>query len=324
MIPCLLYPSFCSRSSGTFSAFPVGRCGKEKLVSFREQRYNNQKTGENRLKGDRMKNYWKIRALALLAVLCCILNGCEKKQENAVNTPPPDEIAVSGEKTENLSVPEEKIHSLMKPYQEAADRLSQASPAGGAYTIPGSMLETMAGHIADTGAQPENGRYQFTFEQTNDARYQFSGLEITRDMALETTAPDDETPMGEGSISDLSVQGGGVYRRLYAYDADADLTRGRMEITEELNGEKTGHEVFTFCFRPDGFFFTDAMPEMKAELDALSVTGNYLITVGRWTMERAETAEYLSDTCEEPLLQSAQDWEQLLQEKPLLSHDRSN
>ena len=179
-----------------------------------------------------MRNLKKAAGCIGALLLCLLLAGCSQPSGKDEATP------VSPPQIESAGDVAQKAKNLLAPYQKAVESLSQAAQAGIGYTIPGSMLETMAAQAAETDVNAENGRYRFTYEQSSTAVYRFSGLEVTQEM--ETAQPDNEAPMGEGSISDLTVTGGGDYRRKYVYDAAEDLTEGRMGVTETLNG---GHEL---------------------------------------------------------------------------------
>lgn len=263
-----------------------------------------------------MKRKKKTGAAALL--LCLLLTGCAKTPPSDLSATLLPSTPVSIPQVESTGEIAQKARALLAPYQSAVESLSQSAQAGIAYTIPSSLMETMAAQAEEMGVHAENGRYRFTYEQSSTAVYRFSGLEVTQEM--ETARPDDEAPMGEGSISDLMVLGGGDYRRVYSYDLDESLQSGRMEITETLNGEETGHEVFAFCVRQDGFVFVDAVPDMSAELDALTLTGGTWITVGRWTADKAETAEYRTVSENGIPAPESLDWDQLTAENALLSH----
>ena len=254
------------------------------------------------------------------ALLCLLLAGCGQTpaQEDAAlpSSPvPPPQIESRGEVAQ-------KVKSLLAPYQHAVDRLSQAAQAGIGYTIPGSLMETMAAQAEEKNVRAQFGRYSFSYAQSSTQIYRFSGLEVTQEM--ETAQPDDELPMGEGSISDLMVTGGGDYHREYAYDVAEDMREGRMEVTETLNGEVTGHEIFTFCKRQDGFYFVDAALEMSVQLDALDMNGERLVTIGRWREDRAETAEYLAPSGEAIPDADSLDFDAALKGKNLLAHADSN
>lgn len=263
-----------------------------------------------------MKASGKTAALIAATALCLMLSGCGQapaKDAAAAPTQPgsPPRIESSGEVAQ-------KVKNLLAPYQQAVQRLSQAAQAGIDYTIPGSLMETMAAQAEEKNVRAENGRYRFTYEQSRTAVYRFSGLEVTQEM--ETPQPDNEVPMGEGSISDLAVTGGGDYRREYVYDVAEDMQDGRMEVTETLNGEVTGHEVFTFCKRADGFYFVDAAPEMSVNVDTLDMTGEWLVTIGRWREDRAETAEYRLPAGEAFPDAASLDFDALVKEKSLLAY----
>lgn len=230
----------------------------------------------------------------MLLMLCLLMCGCSGKNDAAdaapaTETPPPVEVP----SWTVTSFMEETAQRVLAPYQDALERLSRQEPLCIAHTIPGSMLYQLAGDAQRTGAQPENGRYRFTAAQSAVSTYQATGLEVTADMALQSPDPENEAPMGEGSVGDLLVTGGGRYERQYEYDAAETLTDGTVEITETLDGERTGWERFRFAVTGDAFCFVDAAAEMTVQGNDLESAGACLVTVGRLEKEKAEIIEYL-------------------------------
>lgn len=235
------------------------------------------------------------RALVwMLLALCLLLCGCSGNEDTAdttpaAETPPPVEVpswVASGPL-------EEAAQRVLSPYNGALERLSRQDPLCIAHTIPGSMLRQLAGDGQRLGIQPENGRYRFSAAQAAVSTYQATGLEVTADMALRSPDPEDETPMGEGGVGDWMVSGGGRYERRYEYDVSEALTDGSVEITETLDGERTGWERFQFAVSADSFCFVDAAAEMTVQGNDLENAGACLVTVGRLGKERAEITEYL-------------------------------
>ena len=117
-------------------------------------------------------------------------------------------------------------------------------------------------------------------------------------MALEATpSPDviaqDYDPMEDQNTGDFVAAGGGDYDRSYAYDVASDLSSGSIEITNTLNGEITGHELFTFCVWQNQLLFSYGAMELTANLDTLESTGTYLVTIGKIEKNAADIIDYL-------------------------------
>lgn len=233
----------------------------------------------------------RIVVLMLLA-LCLPLCGCSGGQDAAApstEAPAPVELP-----SQTASGPlEEAAQRVLTPYTDVLERLSAQNPLCIAHTIPGSMLYRLAGEGQRLGVRAENGRYRFSDVQSAVSTYRATGLEVTADMAKQSPDPENDTPMGEGSVGDLSVSGGGRYERRYEYEAADTLTDGRVEITETLDGERTGWERFQYSETAGTFCFVDAAAEMTVQGNDIENAGACLVTVGRLRRDAAEIIEYL-------------------------------
>lgn len=230
-------------------------------------------------------------AVYCLLALCLLLCGCSGGTDTAPDAAalPPVEMP----KPQASGPLEDAAQKVLAPFQGALERLAEQNPLCIAHTIPGGMLYQMAGDAQRLSVQPENGRYRFSDVRSSVSVYQATGLEVTADMARATRDPMNEAPMGEGSVSDLSVTGGGLYERRYAYDAAQDLTSGMIEIEETLDGESTGRERFRYSVAGGELCFVDAASEMTLQGNDLENAGAYLVTVGRVRKDGAEIIEYL-------------------------------
>ena len=230
----------------------------------------------------------------MLLALCLLMCGCSGKKDTAETTPAPETPPPVEVPAWTATGPmEETAQRVLTPYHDALERLSRQEPLCIAHTIPGSMLHQLAADGQRMGVLPENGRYRFSAVQSAVSTYQATGLEVTADMVRQSPDPENEAPMGEGSVGDLMVTGGGRYERRYEYDAAEALTDGTVEITETLDGERTGWERFQFTMAGDVFCFVDAAAEMTVQGNDLESAGACLVTVGRLEKGKAEIIEYL-------------------------------
>ena len=230
--------------------------------------------------------------LCFLFVLCVLLSGCAAAP-NAEGIAAPTAAPVEMPKAADAGPITQTAQKVLAPYTESLERLGWQNPGCISHTIPGSLLLQMAETAQRLNVKPENGRLRFSETQSAVSVYQATGLEVTSGM--ETQEPGSETPMGEGSISDLSVSGGGHYERRYAYDAAENLTSGTVEIAETLDGESTGRERFSYDVSAEGLRFIDVASEMTVQEDSLVHIGTYLVTVGHIQKEKAEIIEYLTE-----------------------------
>ena len=239
----------------------------------------------------------KIRILLGLLFLAVLLSGCggpAPAAETPTPTPADEAIlplptaAVQGELAD-------AVRALMAPYEEG---LAQAALQGGsiAYTIPGDLLLQWAQDAQALDQRPENGRYAFTWHAAMEASYVANADDAQAEMELllqdATPDPSMEMPRDDQQLGDYSVAGGGLFDRTRTYDVAQSLTEGSAEITELLNGDMTGQELFSFAVRGDSLYFVDAALDVSANLDELSIREGYLVAVGVLRPDGLETVEY--------------------------------
>lgn len=266
-----------------------------------------------------MKKKW----LLCLMALALLLGGCaEKKEKNAAETPQP--ILVEAPEIEAEGKLAEAARRRMEIYERQLNKIALQYPANLSYTIPGDLIAKMASDAQEMGVAPENGRYQFTWRQSSRHTYQISGWDVAKEMeesALEMGGGETAQDLPDNQkMGDFSAAGGGEYDRTYAYDVAEDLSQGNMEITDLLNGERTGHELFSFYVQGNIMYFVDAALELTADLDVLLSDGSYLVAIGKLETDRVEIMEYMvSDESEIPSAVSM-DWEKLKKSVTPVSH----
>lgn len=259
-----------------------------------------------------MKNERMGRGLLLLALLF-LLSGCSAPQETVPTPTPP---VVEAPQIEAEGTLADTARRRMEPYQDQLNRVSLQCEGNLTYTIPGDLIAKMARDAEEMGAEPVDGRYQFTWRQSSQHTYTATGLEVQEEIdASPTEHPDSvtaDTPMDDQKMGDFVASGGGLFARSYAYDAAADLSAGTAEITDTLNGEITGHELFSFAMRGDALYFVDAALELTAALDELENQGIYLVAVGILEKNRVEIVEYQVTSSADIPEAASLEWDRLL------------
>lgn len=234
----------------------------------------------------------KKAVLFILLLSLIMLTGCQSPDAAPVITPTSAPTAAPTAPASSHPL-YQTARDVLSPYQECLNRIRQDAPYCISHTIPEDMFLLLAQFVEQRHISPEGGRYSFTATEESIHTYQATAMEVALQSDAETTPdPADETPMDVTRMGDYSVQGGGKYQYTYIWDAAQDLSQGRVEIKTLLNGEEKGYEVFSFCLRPDGFFFVDAAADVAATLDALESSGQYLVALGCLTENRIDLVEY--------------------------------
>ncbi len=235
----------------------------------------------------------KITVILVCLLLALLLTGCAAPQ-GADSSPTPN--VVEAPKIEGDGPLARQAKKIMAPYEAQLERTALKCQGNLTYTIPGDMLNAFTQDALETGAQPENGRYQFVWRQSGQHTYQATGLEVQQqvDSAAAQATPDPmgDAPMDGQQMGDFSVSGGGYFERSRAYDVAADLSGGTMEMTDTLDGNTTGHEFFAFSCREDALYFVDAALDFSAGLDGLENSGAYLVAAGVIKENALEIVEY--------------------------------
>lgn len=227
--------------------------------------------------------------LWIFYVILTMFAFCGCSGQKAAPTPMESVTAAPAMASTSLHPAAQTAQDVLSSYQALMDKTAEEAPASISHTIPEDMFALLARYADHMNVTPQNGRYTFTAVEESTHAYQASGME----MEMGTTPdPSDETPMDDTRMGDYSVQGGGQYKRTMLFDVAEDLSQGRIEITNLLNGENTGHEIYTFARRSDGFYFADAAADLSVTLDILQSSGTYLVAIGRLSESKVEVAEY--------------------------------
>ncbi len=237
----------------------------------------------------------KQKLLILLLVLCATaLCGCASSAPapEATETLPPLDVP----QVEAQGAAARAARAMLAPYDDQLQKIADAGTGNISYTIPGSLLDKMTADAETMNVSPEGGCYRFTWRQSGDYTYSVSAQDVQAALASEeaeaSPTPESDTPRSDSYLGDDTTLGGGSIDRAYVYDTAADFSEGRIEITETLNGETTGNEIFTFVKRGDVLYFTDAAPLLTADLDALEISDEFLVVIGRFEKNRVEIIEY--------------------------------
>lgn len=256
----------------------------------------------------------KGKVMAALTGIALLLSGCGAAPAGTDATPSPTPVVVEVEQVEAQGPVADGARKLLSPYERVLEQAAQEAGGLISYTIPGDLLSKMAQDAEEMGVQAANGRYQFTWRQSGTYVYEATGLEAKEALAAEETdaaRTDTDAPMADEELGDLNVTGGGLYERSYAYDVAEDFSGGQIEVTERLNGEVTGHELFTFSLRSDGLYFVDAALELTANLDTLESLGVYLVAAGRLQRNRVDIIEYQAGSLSDVPSAAAMNWDML-------------
>lgn len=266
-----------------------------------------------------MKKRW-IYGLLVLGLL--FLSGCAAPAPEESATPAPEIVEVP--EIEARGKLADLARKRMAVYEDQLSLIAGHYSGNFTYAIPGDIFAKMAKDAEETGAAEENGRYRFIWRQSGNYSYQSSGLKVMEGMEAEATPPPPDgiadAVMDNQKMGDFSASGGGAFDRSYAYDLAADLSQGRVEITDTLNGERTGHEIFSFIALGDTLYFVDAALDLVADLDELSSDGSYLIAVGKMERNSVEILEYTVSGEKEIPDAATLSWEQLIRSVRPLTH----
>lgn len=234
--------------------------------------------------------------LVLLLIAVLALSGCGEQKGGASPTAGPESgreqaASVLGQAQGALG---DAVRALMEPY---ADTLSQAAKKSGeslAYTIPGDMLNQMALDAEAEDIKPQEGRWRFTRRDSGAYSYEATAWDAMDEYAQGegvTPNPADETPLDSQLNGDYAVSGGGLFDRTRTYDAAEDLSGGTAILTDSLNGQATGYELFRFCVRNGELIFADAALDATMQ-DGTAAGNSYLAAVGSLRADGLEIVEY--------------------------------
>ena len=260
----------------------------------------------------------KNRMMLSLLALCLLLSGCGSgAPASGTPTPAPTEAPPTPRPTPVIQGQwADAVRAMLAPYEGALARAAAQNPGNITYTIPGDLLLQMAKDAEDLGEAPRNGRLTFTWHAAVETSYvaTMDDAQAEMDILLPSVTPDpaNETPIDAQQLGDYSVSGGGLFDRTRTYDVAESLTSGTAEITELLNGDQTGHELFSFVLRGGSLYFVDAALDVSADLDELVIQEGYLVAVGVLRENGLDTVEYhLNDPTQLPD-PATLDWDRLL------------
>ena len=259
----------------------------------------------------------------VLLLICLLLSGCGSQQpspaapkETPLPTAPPQE-APTVDAQGKLA---DAARTLLAPYQREISLAADQSLVLLTYAIPGDLISQMARDAAEVNAEPENGRYTFTWRQSGKHTYTASAMQIHQIEAASEATPDpraDAEPVMDNQLmGDFSASGGGVFDRSRAYDVSEKLTEGTAEITDTLNGQITGHELFSFTVENGSLYFVDATLDQAVDLDGLVATDRRLVAAGVLRENGLDIVEFSVPSLADVPSASRQSWDQLLSQPP--------
>ena len=235
-------------------------------------------------------------ALCLLLTAALALSGCGGQKEDASPTAGPE--SGPGQAASVLAQAQgalgESVRKLMEPYAETLSQAARESAESLAYTIPGDILNQMALDAEAEGAKAAEGRWRFTRRDSGAYSYEATAWEAMDEYVPEESAapnPADETPLDSQLNGDYAVTGGGLFERTRDYDVAEDVSGGTASLTDSLNGQTTGCELFRFCVRNGELIFADAALDAAVQ-DGTASGDSYLAAVGVLRADGLETVEY--------------------------------
>ncbi len=234
--------------------------------------------------------------LILLLAAALALSGCGEQTNEAAPTAGPEngqEQAASAMARAQGELGD-AVRKLLEPYTDALSQAAEKSGESLAYTIPGDLLNQMALDAEAEGIQAKEGRWRFTRRDSGAYAYEATAWEAMDQYVPEdgpTPNPADETPLDSQLNGDYAVSGGGLFERTRDYDVAEDLSGGTVTLTDSLNGQPTGSELFRFCVRSGELIFADAALDTTVQ-DGAATGDGYLAAVGALRADGLEVAEY--------------------------------
>lgn len=205
------------------------------------------------------------------------------------------------------------VRQLMAPYQQAIHTVAAAQPEVFTYTIPQDLMNHFAQDGQSAAAQPQEGRYRFTWQRKGQHTYSASAMQVKEIGAARTPDPQGtaDPVMDNQQMGDFSAAGGGLYVRTGVYDVDEKLTQGAAELTDTLNDVVTGHELYSFSVQDGCYYFVDAMLDQAVGMDGLEATDRYQVAAGVLREDGLEMIEFtVPDRTRVPQA-SAAEWQRL-------------
>ena len=255
-------------------------------------------------------------ALCLLLISCLLLAGCGQQ-----SAPPKEAAATAAPTPALIEAPAvtapgplgDAVRQLFVPYQEELARVAQARPGVFTYTIPQDLMNHFAQDGQSAAAQPQEGRYRFTWQRKGQHTYSASAMQVKEIGAARTPDPQGtaDPVMDNQQMGDFSATGGGVYVRTGVYDVDEGLKEGTAELTDTLNDAVTGHELYAFSVQDGCYYFVDAMLDQAVGMDGLEATDRYQVAAGVLRQDGLEIIEFTVPDRSRVPGASASEWQQL-------------
>lgn len=235
-----------------------------------------------------MKRWLGFIALAVLALL---LAGCGSgTEEVSAATPTPAPTAAVTQRPQGAM--DQAVQALLTPFDETIRRAAAGLDDAMPVTLPSDMLRQMADDAWQAGASAKDGKYAFTWRQTSENTYVAVNQDTVAENWSVTPDPKVEAPMGDAEMDEAEVSGGGLYQRIRYYDAAADLSSGQAEITDTLNGEPSGSELFSFAFRDGCLYYVDAVKDLGVDVDTLELQEFFSVTAGVVRRDGLDVIQY--------------------------------
>lgn len=258
----------------------------------------------------------KLIGLLMLAIL--LLGGCGKEEEKDISpSPTPEHLEAPVIQGEGEAA--EAAKAVMSAYAVEISVVAAGSPDNLTYAIPGNALNQFIRDVQASGAVPADGYYRFSWSQGGNYTYETT-VDDAPEIESATPDPRDETPMDSQLNGDYAVSGGGIFERVRSYEIADTVTRGRMEISDSLNGEITGHEYFSFSVRDGELYFVDATLNFNIDGDGENEQEGFLTAVGVLRSDSLEILECVFTAPEQFPDPAKMNWAQFTAEaKPVSS-----
>ena len=215
---------------------------------------------------------------ALMLCLPLMLAGCGKNETADVSpSPTPEHLEAPVIQGEGKLA--ETAKAVMAPYANELSAVAARSLENLTYSIPGHVINQFIKDVQDSGTEPSDGYYRFSWSQSGNYFYETT-VDDAPEIDAVTPDPRDEAPMDNQLNGDYAVSGGGRFERVRSYEFAETVTRGRMEISDSLNGETTGHEFFSFSVRDGNFYFVDATLNITIDETGLDEQKGFITAVG--------------------------------------------
>ncbi len=215
----------------------------------------------------------------LLLLLIPLLTAACGKEEIEVVMPSPTPEHLEAPMIHGEGELAETAKKIMASYEDVLNAVAARSLENLTYTIPGNAINLFLEDVQASGAQPSDAYYRFSWTQRGDYTYETT-VDDAPEIEAVTPDPRDEAPMDNQLNGDYEVSGGGLFERVRSYEFAETVTRGRMEISDSLNGEVTGHEYFAFSVRDGSLYFVDATLNITIDESGLHAQDGFIAAVG--------------------------------------------